>query len=44
VPVSLMLWQILLINLVTVVTCLVMVLIPGYIIGRITPVKAIRYR
>ncbi|HNQ83696.1 MAG TPA: ABC transporter permease [Bacteroidales bacterium] len=44
VPVSLILWQILLINLVTVVTCLVMVLIPGYIIGRITPVKAIRYR
>lgn len=44
VPVSLILWQIFLINLVTVVTCLVMVLIPGYIIGRITPVKAIRYR
>lgn len=44
VPVSLNISHILLINAGTFLICLVMVLIPGYIIGRITPVKAIRYR
>lgn len=44
VPVSLNISHILLINAGTFLICLLMVLIPGYIIGRITPVKAIRYR
>jgi lipoprotein-releasing system permease protein len=44
VPVSLNISHILLINGGTFVVCMVMVLIPGYIIGRITPVKAIRFR
>ena len=44
VPVSLNISHLLLINAVTFLLCLMMVLIPGYIIGRITPVKAISYR
>jgi lipoprotein-releasing system permease protein len=44
VPVSLSLSHILMINGVTFILCLLLVLIPGYIIGRITPVKAIRFR
>jgi lipoprotein-releasing system permease protein len=44
VPVSLNIYQILLLNGATFLLCLMMVLIPGYIIGKITPVKAIRYR
>lgn len=44
VPVSLNISHILLINSGTFLVCLAMVLIPGYIIGRITPVKAIRFR
>jgi len=43
VPVSLNITHILLINACTFAICLVMVLIPGYIIGKITPVKAIRF-
>lgn len=44
VPVSLNIGHILLVNAGTFIICLLMVLIPGYIIGKITPVKAIRYR
>jgi len=44
VPISLNITHILLINGATFLLCLMMVLIPGYIIGRITPVKAISYR
>jgi lipoprotein-releasing system permease protein len=44
VPVSLNFMHILIINGGTFVICLLMVLIPGYIIGKITPVKAIQYR
>jgi lipoprotein-releasing system permease protein len=44
VPVSLNISHILLINAGTFAICLVMVLIPGYIIGKISPVKAIRFR
>lgn len=44
VPISLNITHVLLINGATFLLCLMMVLIPGYIIGRITPVKAIRYR
>jgi lipoprotein-releasing system permease protein len=44
VPVSLNVTHILLINAGTFAICLLMVLIPGYIIGKITPVKAIQYR
>jgi lipoprotein-releasing system permease protein len=44
VPILLNISHILLINAGTFLICLVMVLIPGYIIGRITPVKAIRFR
>jgi lipoprotein-releasing system permease protein len=43
VPVSINIMHILLINAGTFIICLLMVLIPGYIIGKITPVKAIRY-
>jgi len=44
VPISLNITHILLINTGTFLICLLMVLIPGYIIGRITPVKAIGFR
>ena len=44
VPISLKITHILLINGATFLLCLIMVLIPGYIIGRISPVKAIRFR
>jgi lipoprotein-releasing system permease protein len=44
VPISLNIMHILLINAATFLLCLIMVLIPGYIIGKITPVKAIQYR
>jgi len=44
VPVSLNIGHLLLINAGTFLLCLAMVLIPGYIIGKITPVKAIRYQ
>ncbi len=44
VPVSLNITDILLINATTFILCLIMVLVPGYIIGTITPVKAIQYR
>jgi lipoprotein-releasing system permease protein len=44
VPVSLNTGHILLINAITFILCLLLVLIPGFILGRITPVKAIRYR
>lgn len=44
VPVSLNLINVLMVNAATFAICLLVVLIPGYIIGRITPVKAIRYR
>jgi lipoprotein-releasing system permease protein len=44
VPVSLNIGHILLINVGTLLLCLAMVMIPGYIIGKITPVKAIRYQ
>jgi lipoprotein-releasing system permease protein len=44
VPISLNVMHILLINAGTFLVCLLMVLIPGYIIGRITPVKAIGFR
>jgi lipoprotein-releasing system permease protein len=43
VPVSLNFVNILLVNGLTFVLCVILVLIPGYIIGRITPVRAIRY-
>ena len=43
VPVSINAAHILLVNALTFVMCLILVLVPGYIIGRITPVKAIRY-
>jgi lipoprotein-releasing system permease protein len=44
VPVSFNITHILLINAGTFLVCLLMVLIPGYIIGKITPVRAIRYQ
>jgi len=44
VPVTLYIFDVLMINGLTFLMCLLLVLIPGYIIGRITPVKAIRYK
>jgi lipoprotein-releasing system permease protein len=43
VPVHLNVWHILLLNACTFVICLLMVMLPGYIIGKISPVKAIRF-
>tara|TARA_R110002126_G_scaffold278679_3_gene425301 strand:+ start:1496 stop:2731 length:1236 start_codon:yes stop_codon:yes gene_type:complete len=42
-PVYINLWYILLLNLGTIVTCFVVLLIPSYIITKISPVKAIRF-
>jgi len=44
VPVSLNLANILMINVLTLLLCLLLVLVPAYVIARITPVKAIRFR
>jgi lipoprotein-releasing system permease protein len=44
VPVAFNIIHILLINAATFILCLMMVLVPGYIIGKISPVKAIRFR
>ena len=43
VPVNFNLWHILLINLLTIVICFFTLLLPGTIITRISPVKAIRF-
>ena len=43
IPVSIDLWTILLLNIGVLLLCLLMLLIPSYIITRITPVKAIRF-
>lgn len=43
VPVVINLTHILLINAGTFLACILMILIPGYVIGRITPVKAMRF-
>jgi len=43
IPVSIDLWTILLLNAGVLSLCLLMLLIPSYIITRITPVKAIRF-
>ncbi|TDT47127.1 lipoprotein-releasing system permease protein [Maribacter spongiicola] len=43
IPVSIDLWTILLLNTGVLFLCLLMLLIPSYIITRITPVKAIRF-
>ncbi|WP_419213938.1 ABC transporter permease [Maribacter sp. X9] len=43
IPVSIDLWIVLLLNIGVLVLCLLMLLIPSYIITRITPVKAIRF-
>ena len=42
-PVSLNFWYILLLNLGTIAICLLVLMIPSYIITKITPVKAIRF-
>lgn len=42
VPVIINFWHLLLLNAGTMLTCLLMLLVPSYIISRITPVKAIR--
>lgn len=43
VPVNFNLWHILLINLLTVIICFLTLLLPGSIVTRISPVKAIRF-
>lgn len=42
-PVDLNLWYILLLNIGTVVVCLLVLLIPSYVITKISPVKAIKF-
>ena len=44
IPVHLDVMNILLLNIGTVVSCMVMLLVPSFIVSKITPVKAIRYR
>ncbi|MBK9192814.1 MAG: FtsX-like permease family protein [Crocinitomicaceae bacterium] len=43
VPVNFNIWHILLINLMTITICTLTLLLPGRIITRISPVKAIRF-
>jgi lipoprotein-releasing system permease protein len=43
VPVSLGLWNILLLNLFSFIVCFLMLIIPSYIITKVSPVKAIRF-
>ena len=43
VPININLWTILLLNAGTLACCLIMLIIPSFIISRITPIKAIRF-
>ena len=43
IPVSIDLWTVLLLNIGVLFLCLLMLLLPSYIITRITPVKAIKF-
>jgi lipoprotein-releasing system permease protein len=43
VPIALEVWDILLLNLGTLAACLIMLIVPSFIISRISPVKAIRF-
>lgn len=43
VPINIDLWHVLLINAGTLVACVLMLIIPSYIITRVSPVKAIRF-
>jgi len=43
VPIAVNLTHVLLLNLITLVCCFVMLLLPSYVVSRITPVKAIRF-
>jgi len=43
VPVNLDIWNILLLNLGTIIVCLAMILLPSFITSRISPVRAIRF-
>lgn len=43
VPVAISIWQILLINIATIVICYLMMLIPSFVVKYISPVKAIRF-
>lgn len=44
IPVNLNIWNILLINMGSILICIIALLIPSYIISKITPIKAIRYK
>ena len=44
IPMELKVWHILLLNAGTLVACVLMLLLPSFIISRITPVKAIMFR
>jgi lipoprotein-releasing system permease protein len=44
IPVNLNLWHILLINTGTIILCIIALMVPSYIISKITPIKAIRYK
>ncbi len=43
-PVDINLWYILLLNIGTVVVCLIVLVVPSYIITKISPIKAIRFQ
>ena len=44
IPVSIKLWQIIALNIGTLVLCVLMLLLPSYIITKISPVKAIKFQ
>lgn len=43
VPIQINLWQMLILNLGTLLLCIIMLIVPSFIITRISPIKAIRY-
>ncbi len=44
IPINLNIWYILIINIGTIVLCILALMIPSFIISKITPIKAIRYK
>jgi len=44
IPIDINIWTLLLLNIGTVLACLLMLILPSLIVSKITPVKAIRYR
>ncbi len=43
IPIDINIWTLLLLNIGTIVCCLLMLILPSFIVSKITPIKAIRY-